>query len=73
MRAAGYKRLVLHRRVMVNLTDGSAIDGVLWDERGALVVLRDANLHTPGATGTTPLDGEVVIDRQRILFAQVVT
>lgn len=66
-----YGKLAMNRRVMVNLLSGSAIDGVLWDDRGVLIVLKDANLHSEG--GTAPLDGEVVIDRARIDFVQVVS
>lgn len=65
-----YRRLVLHRRVLVNLVDGSAVDGVLWDEKGPLIVLRDASLHVQGG-GSQPLDGEVVVDQARINFVQV--
>jgi hypothetical protein len=65
-----YGKLAIHRRVMVNLTTGSAIDGVLWSDRGPLIVLRDANLHSEG--GSAPLDGEVIIERDRIDFVQVV-
>lgn len=68
--ARPYSRLTINRRVMVNLTTGAAIDGVLWDERARLVVLRDANLHEDG--GTMPLDGEVIVDRDRIAFVQAV-
>lgn len=69
--ARTYGRLAMSRRVLVNLTSGSAIDGILWDERGQFIVLRDANLHTDG--GSAPLDGEVIIERIRIDFAQVVS
>lgn len=69
--ARTYGRLAISRRVLVNLTSGSAIDGILWDERGDLLVLRDANLHADG--GSAPLDGEVIIERTRIDFVQVVT
>lgn len=69
--ARSYSRLAVNRRVMVNLTTGDAIDGVLWNERGPLIVLRDARLNTEG--GSAPLDGEVVIERDRIAFVQVVS
>lgn len=68
--ARNYTRLVVSRRVMVNLTTGSAVEGVLWDERGPLIVLRDAQLHTDG--GTSPLDGDVIVERDRIAFVQAV-
>lgn len=64
-------KLVVSRRVMVNLTTGSAIQGILWDEKGPLIVLRDAQLHNEG--GHAPLDGEVIIERDRIEFVQVVS
>lgn len=66
-----YKTFVVHKRIMVNLVDGNAIDGVLWDERGDLIVLRDGNLHVAGASSPTPLDGETIVDRLRISFVQV--
>lgn len=69
--ARSYGRLAISRRVVVNLTTGAAIDGVLWDEKGPLIVLRDANLHNEG--GHAPLDGEVIIERERIDFVQVVS
>lgn len=65
-----YRKIALNRRVVVNLTTGSAIEGVLWAERGPLVVLKDASLHEPGR-GSLPMDGEVVIERDRINFVQV--
>jgi hypothetical protein len=65
-----YGRVAISRRVVVNLTDGSAIEGVLWDERRPLLVLRSAHLHTHGQT--SPMDGEVVIHADRVLFVQVV-
>jgi hypothetical protein len=68
--AWSYGKLAMNRRVMINLIAGNAIDGILWDDRGRLLVLRDANLHSEG--GSAPLDGEVIIERDRIAFVQVV-
>lgn len=68
--ARSYGKLAMSRRVMVNLTTGTAIDGILWDERGSLIVLRDAHLHTNGQSA--PMDSEVIIERERIEFVQVV-
>lgn len=67
--ARSYASLAVSRRVVVNLTTGSTIEGVLYDERGPLIVLRNASLH--GDTGVAPMDGTVVIERDRIDFVQV--
>ena len=69
--ARSYRKIAMNRRVVVNLTSGAAIDGVLWDDRGPLIVLKDANLHNEG--GSAPLDGEVIVERTRIDFVQVVS
>ena len=66
-----YAKLAVNRRVVVNLADGSAVEGVLWNERGPLVVLKDALLHAAGAMVGQPMQGEVLIERDRILFVQV--
>jgi hypothetical protein len=55
---------------MVNLTTDKALEGVLWDDRGPLIVLRDATLVQQ--EGRVKLDGEVVVERSRIDFVQVV-
>lgn len=68
--AKSYGRLAANRRVMVNLTTGTAVDGILWDDRGPLIVLKDANIHTNGQSA--PVDREVIIERDRIDFVQVV-
>lgn len=68
--ARSYGRLALNRRVMVNLAGGTAIQGVLWGDRGPLLVLKDATLHLDGGN-LAPLDGEVIIERTRIDFVQV--
>ncbi len=65
-----YRRVLVHRRVVVNLTTGKAIEGILWDEQGQLLVLRDCYLHEGGTAGPVPMDGEVVIERDRIEFIQ---
>lgn len=56
-------------RVLINLIDGSAIDGLLIDRRGVLLVLVDATLHSNSAE-PMPLDGEVYVERSRVLFIQ---
>ena len=60
------------RRCLVNLhdEDGTTIEGVLWARRGVWLVIKDARLIRP--TGeVVPADGEVLIDRARISFLQV--
>lgn len=71
--ARSYLRLALSRRVIVNLKSGSAIEGALFDERGPLLVLKNALLHERGASGPTPMDGDVIVERQHIDFVQAVS
>lgn len=64
-----WARVALFRRVLVNLKSGKAIRGVLVQERGGLLELRDAEL----LEGTAPpvrLDGSVFVERSNIDFAQ---
>lgn len=56
-------------RVLVNLIDGSAIDGVLVGKRGPLLVLADAQLFTPSSEPAR-MEGQVFIERTQILFIQ---
>lgn len=64
-----WRRTAVRRRVVVNLAD-KAFNGVLWAKRGPLLVLRDAKLLQAGAP-EVPVDGEVIIERSRIEFIQV--
>ncbi|MDT0381424.1 hypothetical protein RM572_21940 [Streptomyces sp. DSM 42041] len=65
-----WRRTAVRKRVVVNLAD-RAFDGVLWAKRGPLLVLRDARLLEPGRE-PVPVDGEVVVERARVEFVQVV-
>lgn len=65
-----WRRTAARRRVVVNLLDERAFDGVLWAQRGPLLVLRDAKLWSEGAEAT-PMDGEIVIERGQVRFVQV--
>lgn len=67
-----YKRLAVARTVLVNLDGGSAIRGVLYETRGALLHLMNAELLEPGAE-PVPMSGSVLIERDRVQFMQVVT
>lgn len=65
-----YWRTAVRHRVVVNLHSGRAFVGILWAQRGALLVLRNATMHDPGAAPST-VDGEVVIERREVEFIQV--
>jgi hypothetical protein len=64
-----FRRTYLHRRVVLNLTTGRSFTGVLWAKRGPLLVLRDAAMRDSGQS--FPLDGEIVVERHRVEFVQV--
>lgn len=63
------EHLSLRKRVLVNLHDGKAMDGVLYARRGRLLVLRNVTLLEPGAT-PVDVDGVVIVDRDRVDFVQ---
>lgn len=63
-------RHYFRRSVVVNLTDGAAFRGVLWQARGPLLILKSATLHEHGQA--KPVDGEVLIERHRVSFVQVI-
>lgn len=67
-----YSRVVLHRRILVNLDDGTTLEGVLWDEQGELLVLRGALLHDQANGEPVPMDGDILVERRRIRFSQAV-
>ncbi|MEU2889405.1 hypothetical protein [Streptomyces albidoflavus] len=64
-------RVVVRRRVIVNLADGSALDGVLLRRYRTLLVVADATLLSPGSDPMR-MDGELVVERSRVLFVQAV-
>lgn len=65
-------RWPVYERVLANLVDGSAINGLLIARRGPLLVLADATLLTPGHE-PADLDGDIYIERDRVLFLQTAT
>ncbi len=60
----------VRRRVIANLRGGDvdAFRGVLWQRRGRWLVLRDVEVIV-GAEAT-PAEGEVLVDRDQVLFLQ---
>lgn len=66
-----FNRWPVYERVLANLTDGSALDGVLIRKTGPLIVLSDCTLYS-AAGQPQSLDGEVYIERGRVLYLQSV-
>ncbi|MFE7899183.1 hypothetical protein ACFU3E_16970 [Streptomyces sp. NPDC057424] len=64
-----WRRTAVRKRVVVNLAD-KAFSGILWARRGPLLVLRDVELLEAGRA-PQPVDGEVVIERAKVEFTQV--
>jgi small nuclear ribonucleoprotein (snRNP)-like protein len=65
-----FRRTLERKRVVVNLHSGRAFVGILWAQRGPLIVLRDVTMHEAGAA-PAGVDGEIVIERREIEFIQV--
>jgi small nuclear ribonucleoprotein (snRNP)-like protein len=64
-----YKSIALTKTVLVNLTTGRAFRGVLFEVRGDLLVLRNAELIEEDRV--VAVEGSVVIERARVEFIQV--
>ena len=62
-------RRVQARNVTLTLTTGTLISGVLLARRGDILEVADAHVHTP--TGSSRMDGNAYIERDRIEFMQV--
>jgi hypothetical protein len=67
-----FRRFVVHRRVVVNLLSGRAVEGVVVERDGPLLVVANATLHEPGAQ-PHDVDGHVVIERSQVDFIQALT
>ena len=66
-----FRRLVVRRRVLVNLRSGRAVSGVVVDQAGPLLQLKSARVHEPGSDRAgISVDGEIVIERDQIDFIQ---
>ncbi|MEU0200922.1 MULTISPECIES: hypothetical protein [unclassified Streptomyces] len=64
-----WRRTAVRKRVVVNLAD-KAFSGILWAQRGPLLVLRDVELLEAGREPQR-VDGEVVVERAKVEFTQV--
>ncbi len=64
-----FRRLVISRQVVVNLTSGRAIAGALVDQQGPLLVLKSATILEPGSEPIN-VDGDVIIERSQVDFIQ---
>lgn len=62
-------RWPVYTRVLVNLIDGSAIDGMLIARKGPLLMLADCTLYSASAE-PAQLDGDIYIERDRVLYLQ---
>lgn len=82
LRPRYHRQLLFKHRVMLHLSNRDTLQGLLWEDRGELVVLREATclawaeVETARQRGMRPpppreLGGEVVIERNRIEWAQV--
>jgi small nuclear ribonucleoprotein (snRNP)-like protein len=60
----------MRRQVIINTRDDQAFRGVLISKRGPLLVLANAELLEQG-TPPAPILGEVVIERARVQFIQL--
>lgn len=60
------------RHVIVNTTFDEVFSGVLWKSRGPYLVLRDTSMLQKSGPPIT-VDGEVIIDRQKVAFMQAVS
>lgn len=60
----------LCERVLVNLTNGDALAGVLIDRRGPLLVLANTALITTDGSKPAQMDGQVFIERSQVAFIQ---
>lgn len=59
------------RKVIVNTRTDRAFRGVLWRKRRGYLVLRNAELLRIRGE-VTPMDGELVIERDNVDFIQVI-
>lgn len=64
------RRLVVRRRVVVELVTEQTIAGVMWTRRGRTLVLKNCELLASNAS-PVPMDGDVIVDRDQVAWVQV--
>lgn len=64
-----FTRVIERRRVIVNLVNGTALDGVLFYQDGPLLVLKNAAYLEQGKE-PVQLDGDTVVERNKVLWIQ---
>jgi hypothetical protein len=65
------KKLLLNRRVIINLLSGNAVSGVVTRIYGPLYELKDVAIHEVDATAPTAADGSTVVDKANVDFIQI--
>jgi hypothetical protein len=66
-----YRRTLVLRKVIIVMTTGTTFRGVIYEKRGPLYILRSAELLEEGVAPTN-LDGEIVIEADRIDYIQII-
>lgn len=64
-------RTLRRRSMIVNLDTGTSFEGVLFATHGPLLEFRQARV-LERSRDPTPIGGEVIVDRARVEFVQVV-
>lgn len=59
------------KRVRLALKDDVALVGVVLRERGGVLELAEVEVRDPASGGWSRADGHVIVERSRIVFAQV--
>ena len=65
----------LSKRVVVATRgpDSHTIEGILLREQGPLIILADARIYLTPGNAPVAMDGEVVLERDKLEWMQVVT
>lgn len=63
------QRVMVRRRVLVQLHSGRAFTGLLWRRRGRLMVLKNSEMLEPN-NQPVAMDGDVILDRSEVEYVQ---